>query len=502
MSYIPAKNAYSRVFLIERRARGDREPDYHSSLIAGAVEQSFGDIEKIEIPDPDKYGEFEEIGTIRGGEERATTSLSGRYAADLASDLLRLAKIKCASDLQVHFGACQDPNSFNEFDKALILENASLTSVSTEELGTLESGNQAAVNESAEISASNWYEVLPVKLAERGGSVVANEVVDVALSDTIGCGECEDESDGCQKIYAVSLTAPGSPGTPSDLLYSPDNGVTWYVTDVDGLGANDADAVAKVGNYVVVVSNAGAGHFYVLQSEMALLVNGTGDPAFASVTSGYNGSGPPNDIWSVGVLAFIVGDAGYIYSLTSDATASPSTLDAGSAVTDNLNAVHAMSKTQVLAGGDAGAVVYSLDGESFTEVAVRPTAQNINAVWMKSERYFWVGTADGRLFYTIDQGASWTEKTFSGSGAGVVYDITFATDSVMFVAHATAAPAGRILRSYDGGYSFNILPEGVGSIPDNDRITALAACGEDANFIVGVGATVAGGDGIIVRGID
>ena len=94
MSYIPAKNAYSRVFLIERRARGDRAPVYHSSLIAGAVEQSFGDIEKIEVPDPDKYGEFQEIGNIRGGEERATTSLSGRYAADLASELLRLAKIK------------------------------------------------------------------------------------------------------------------------------------------------------------------------------------------------------------------------------------------------------------------------------------------------------------------------------------------------------------------------------------------------------------------------
>ena len=167
MSYIPARNAYSRVFLIERRARGDRAPAYHSSLIAGAVEQSFGDIEKIEVPNPDKYGEFDEIGEIRGGEERATTSLSGRYAADLASELLRLAKIKCASDLQIHFGACQNPSDFNNFSKAIVLENVQLTSVSTDELGTLESGDQAAVNESAEISASKWYEILPLKFTER-----------------------------------------------------------------------------------------------------------------------------------------------------------------------------------------------------------------------------------------------------------------------------------------------------------------------------------------------
>lgn len=502
MSYIPAKNAYSRVFLIERRARGDRAPVYHSSLIAGAVEQSFGDIEKIEVPNPDRYGEFDEIGNIRGSEERATTSLSGRYAADLASELLRLARIKCASDLQVHFGACQNPADFNNFSKAIVLEDVQLTSVSTDELGTLESGDQAAVNESAEISASEWYEILPLSFTERAGSIVANEIVDITLSDVIGCGECEDESDGCQKVYAVSLTAPGSPSTPSDLLYSPDGGVTWYATDVDGLGANDADAVAAVGDYVVVVSNAAGGHHYLDKSELALLVNGTGDPTFsATVTGGYNGSGAPNDIWSLGQKAFIVGDGGYIYEMT-DATASVTVLDAGQATASNLNAVHAMSTTQAVAGGASGAVVYTLDGEAWTAVAAAPTASAINAVWMRGEREFWVGTADGKLFYTTDQGASWTEKTFSGSGAGAVHDISFPTASVMYVSHANATPLGRLLRSYDGGYSLNVLPEGVGSLPANDRFTALTACGEDANLVIAAGLADDGSDGIIVRGVD
>jgi len=502
MSYIPARNAYSRVFLIERRARGDRAPVYHSSLIAGAVEQSFGDIEKIEVPNPDKYGEFDEIGNIRGGEERATTSLSGRYAADLASELLRLAKIKCASDLQIHFGACQNPSDFNSFSKAIVLEDVLLTSVSTDELGTLESGDQAAVNESAEISARTWYEVLPLTFTERASAVVSNEIVDVALADVIGCGECEDESDGCQKIYAVSLTAPGSASTPSDLLYSNDGGVNWYATDVDGLGANDADAVAKVGNYVVVISNAAGGHHYLDVSELAGLVNGTADPAFsATITTGYNGSGAPNDIWSLGTTAFIVGDGGYIYKMT-DPTAGVSTLDAGSATASNLGAVHAMSTTAAVAGGASGAVVYTTDGVSWASVAVAPSAQTINAVWMRSNREFWVGDAAGSLYYTTDQGASWTEKTFSGSGAGAVHDIAFPTASIMFVSHASATPAGRLLRSYDGGYSLNILPEGVGSLPANDRFTAIAVCGNDPNFVVAVGLADNASDGIIIRGAD
>jgi hypothetical protein len=499
---IPAKNAFSRVFLIERRARGDRAPDYHSSLIAGTVEQSFGDLEKIEVPDPDKYGEFQEIGTIRGGEERATTSLTGRYAADLASTLLRLAKIKCASDIQIHFGACQNPNEFNQFDKAIILEDASLTSVSTDELGTLDSGGQAAVNETAEISAKNWYEVLPLKFAERASSLVANEVLDIVIADSIGCGECADESDGCQRVFAITKTAHGSPSTPADLLYSPDSGTTWYSTDIDPLTTGtDPNGVAKIGDYVTVVSNVAESLYYLDVADLAQVVNDTGDPTFVAVATGFVASSGPNDIWSVGSYAFIVGDGGYVYG-TSDPTAGVTVLDAGVAVTDNLNAVHAMNSEKAIAGGDLGAVIYTLDGVTWAEVAVRPNAANINCVWMRGEREFWAGTAGGRIFFTIDQGASWTEATFTGSGSGVVHDLAFSTDSVLSVSHATTAPVGRLLRSYDAGNSFRVLPESAGSLDDNDRLTAIAVCKNDVNLLLAAGLGPGGSDGIILRGAD
>lgn len=63
-------------------------------------------------------------------------------------------------------------------------------------------------------------------------------------------------------------------------------------------------------------------------------------------------------------------------------------------------------------------------------------------------------------------------------------------------------PLGRILRTYDGGYSWNVLPEGSGSMPDNDRFNAIAACTADVNFVVGVGLGGNGTDGIIVVGAD
>jgi len=107
-----------------------------------------------------------------------------------------------------------------------------------------------------------------------------------------------------------------------------------------------------------------------------------------------------------------------------------------------------------------------------------------------------------RSNYTVDKASNWTAKGFPGSGAGVVYDIAFSNMSVGYLAHATATPAGRILRTYDGGYSWQILPEGSGTIAANDRINRLAPCIYDENLIVGVGLDDNATDGVIVVGRD
>jgi photosystem II stability/assembly factor-like uncharacterized protein len=102
----------------------------------------------------------------------------------------------------------------------------------------------------------------------------------------------------------------------------------------------------------------------------------------------------------------------------------------------------------------------------------------------------------------VNKAATWTAKGFPGSGAGSVYDIAFANMSVGYLAHATTTPAGRILRTYDGGYSWQILPEGTGTITANDRINRVAACIYDENFVVGVGLADDASDGVIVVGRD
>lgn len=495
-NFTPAVNSFSRVFLIEGGARPDHAPVYESCMAVGAVSRAYGDITRIECPDPNNYGKFVEIGTIRGSTERATTTLTGRYASDLRSDMLRLAEKGCKVDVHVHFGACKDPSNFTKFDKAVVLADADITNLNLGELGTLGSDAQSQVDESIDISAESIVEILPIKYASRATDVLDVEVVDMVVFDTASCGDCEDESDGCQKIFGVTLTGGlGSPTATADCIYSIDGGTTWYANDVDSAGgSNSLDAIAGIGNYVVAIGNADGGLHYADSSDF----DGSTTPDWTAVTTGIVAGGEPNDIWSVGTQAFVVGDAGYIYKVT-DPTVGFTVLDAGVATSQNLNAVHALNDEFAVAVGDSGVVVKTENGTTWTAMTSITATPNLNAVWIRNEREFWTGGADGKLYYTLDGGTTWTEKAFSGSGAGVIHDIAFAGD-VGFLAHATATPAGRILRSYDGGYQWVVTPES-GTLPANDRVTAIALCG-DENKVFGGGLADDGSDGFVVVGSD
>ena len=492
------KTGYSRVFLIDGRARPDHAPVYQSYMRAGSPSKGYGDVTSIEAPSAIQYDSFDEIDTIKGAEERATMDLVSRYLADVASEMLRIAEIGCGVDVHIHFGKCTDPTAFNTFTKAFVMENAFFSNWSAEDLGALESGDRNPINETGSISAKTIYEVMQLSLAEVAGSIVTNEVVDVTICDQVACGECEEDSSGCQHIYAISKAAGGSPGTPADIIHTVD-GSNWYADDIDSLGAaEDPNAVGCVGDYVVVVSNASGSAHYALKSEVDDVDY---DETWVEIATGFVGA--PNDVWKAtgGRYLYICGDSGYVYR-TDDITAGVTALDAGVATSENLNAIHMISDIFGVAVGDNNALVYTEDGETWAALTGPLAGANLNAVWCVSDTVWFIGTATGYLYYTVDKGANFTVKGFPGSGAGVVHDISFPSDAVGYLAHATVTPAGRILRSYDGGYSWNILPEGTGTIPANDRIGALASCIYDVNFIVGVGLADDGADGIIVRGAD
>ena len=494
----PLISSYSRVFLVEGKARGDHKPAYMSCAKIAGIDYGLGDVERIECPSETQYGKFVEVAQTKGAVSRPSTTLTGRYMSDVESTMLRLAKKGCSMDIQVHIGACQNPSIFNDFDKAIILEGVQASNYGTDDLSAMSSDENGAVNETLDVSASEIYEVMKLGFGEQAGSVVTNEVVDVTLCDTVSCGDCADESQGCEKIYAITKTFGGSPATLPDIVFTINGGAVWVAHDIDSVtGSAEPTAVACIGDYVIVAEPAGI--HVVLKEDL----NNTLDPTFTKVTTGFVALKGPIAIKSLGNKAFIVGKGGYVYWCDLDPTAGVTVLNAGLATGWDLYAVDALDENFAVAVGDQSSVIKTDNGTDWVSVT-GPTGINIayNCVAVKSIFEWWIGTSDGRLFYTTDGGVTWTSKAFSGYGTGSVKDLVFATPSVGYLSHQTALTKGRILRTYDGGYSWVLLPEGTGSLPAADKFNALAACAADVNFVVGVGLADTSSDGIIVFGQD
>ncbi len=514
--FTPYLRGYSRVFILDGGPRPDHAPLYKGCMMAGGVSQDFGDVEDIECPSPDLRNTYEVVGEIQSAAGRATTTLTARYALDQESDLLRIAKQRCRVDVVIVGGQCENPNYYNRFQKAKHLENGLFTNHSTEDEGALESGDNAEVNESADLSARVQYEVLPITFGAQACDLVTTEIVAVAICDSPACAgnDCLDESTGCQRIYAVQKSVGGSPTPSTEVVYTIDGGVSWNTSQIDTLdGGEDPTGIACLGGWVGVISNASNSIHYVEQDDL----DAVGDETWQEVATGFVAAKEPNDISAAAGYAYIVGDAGYVYG-TDDLTVGVDVLNAaeatrpadGVAIADNLLCVHALNNDMAVAGGENGAFLYTLNRTTWNGVdPFVGVGVNITAVWANNEQIWWAGTSNGRLWFTVDQGVHWTEKAFSGSGTGRVDDISFSNDAVGYMAHANATPRGRLFRTHScGGGSgeaggWYLLPEtGHGSMPAGDRFNAVAACKYDCNFVVAGGLGDNGTDGILVLGED
>lgn len=490
-------NAFSRVFSIEDTAGPENVPEYQGLWKAGAATWAQGDITRIRIPDPARYDNFITAGKIRGEQGTPQVSIMARYTHDL-SEMLRLVRKGCEVDIQIHMGLCQDPRDFNGgWDKILVLTKALPTNYSTDDLGAMMDSERAVINEEVPFSGEDLFEISRLSFQEQASAQAVQEVLDIVVCDSISCGLCGIPSDGCDKVFALTASAAGSPGLAAEIIWTADGGGTWEDINITTLAANeDPDALDCVGVYLVVVSQESCSIHY---AETADILNGV--EVWAEVTTGFvSPTGCPVDLWSADPThTFIVGLGGYIYFM-SDVPSGVAVQSAGTVTTQPLRAVHGLDALVVVAVGDLNAVVYTLNGgTTWGSVTGPAVGVNLNTVFVRSELEWWVGSAGGRLFYTLDGGTSWTEKAFPGSGSGVVRDVVFFNGTIGYMSHDTTAIRGRILRTIDGGQSWYVLPEGTGTLPLNDRINALAVC-EDPNVVFGAGLGDNAVDGYIVKG--
>lgn len=217
-----------------------------------------------------------------------------------------------------------------------------------------------------------------------------------------------DMGNGARRLI-VGLLAPA--GGQGETAYSDDDGATWHVVNLGG-------ATAGLG-----ATHGGA--IFALDEHHIWLAGAAGSIDFSD-------------------------DAGETW------TAQESGSITAGAYTQVRMSTDGLVGYAVAAAGKVAVTMDGLNWNAATDVTGTPA---LDSVALKADGTVWVGTATGLLFFSDDDGDTWTQRAgWIGSGAGSVQSIGFANDYVGFMLVDTATPIGKILRTIDGGYNWKVVP--------------------------------------------
>lgn len=456
-------------------------PHYFPCLGMDSLSQDFGDITRVECPDPYNYGSFIEVAQLPGEIGRLTTTLSTRLSRTELSIFRNMAVRGCGFDLHLHFGVCQKPTDFNAFDKMMVFEDVYVTSYGTDPLVALQSSDRDTIMETIDITVGDYYEIVPLHYVPREKLLTDTlmPIIDSTYADVMTCGAmCNAPSDGCSDLFAI--TSDGM------IVWSQDSGKTWT------LGANDWD---------VADANVGIGYLngflFSFTNDADLSVTfATKKEALADVvpTTVPTILGNPDGIvltdLGVGQSKFIlVGEAGYI-GLGDNPTRGLDESYLGVYSTETFNKVQFRTGTDTaLAVGANGAIVF-YNGSEF--IAVDTTTSilaglNLTAAYPYSDRKWLVADDTGKLFCNDDclESDDWTEVRTPNTGIGnQIDDIVFVTRHVGYMVAQTD-----IYVTYDGSCTWVDVEKCASKANHNPDAIVLdiLPCTYNVNDVVFVG---------------
>jgi photosystem II stability/assembly factor-like uncharacterized protein len=471
--------------------------------ISGVSVPEAGGFDPIWAPDPSNAKRYKLIG-------RKTT------APDLASATMmffekhgvlpRQLFKQCTFSAYEVTGTCQDLSDlYNGVTDYLLIYSLGL--IADKNLGDRVSMDaDELVGDELSVTLGDVYPVGPLGFGDNALTLIDREVLDVVYGTRQVCGNCGQENDGSKWIYAITRSSGGSPGLPTELIYTTDGGANWNQATITGIGATeDPNSIDIVGGRLVVLSPTAAsatqGGYYWADIDPDTGIPGT----WTKVTTGFVASAQPRDMFVLSAReVFICGDAGYIYKAT-DITSGVAVLSAGVATSANLARIKG-SDDVIVSVGASGTVIRSTNrGATFATTAVSPTTSGLQALEVFNQKRIWVGSVNGYMWYTLDGGKTWTRKGFSGEGSGQVFDILFATEEIGYMLHGNATPTARLFFTLDGGNNWTNTGWRIVNWPTFNYAKRIAVptasdSGVNVNNVAIAGIT-SGNDGVMLLGI-
>jgi hypothetical protein len=451
-----------------------------------------GSINPIQMPDPSRRRAWRLVGREYTPPDLSTYNLilyekHGRVPR-------ALGRIGCEFNLFLSVGRCKEPSNFDTGwqDYLHVLEGGV---VSDKDHGNRTSQtDDTPATSTLTVTLADEYAVGPLSFGPQAATNVATEVIDGTYGLPDACDGCNN---GIDRRYLLVKADGGSPAAAPKVVYKTEY-ADWTDLAITGIGvAATVSAIEFMGNYLIVLSPSEDAYYYTEVND----VTGVPGPTWVKVTAGFVGAGTPNDIYVLSPAeAIIVGDAGYIYRLTSLGS-EVQLVDAGSATSDNLNRVDGVDEVVVAVGANGACIQSTNGGLSFAPVTTG-LADDVTALEVVTATRYWIGTDAGEVWESKTSGQIWVERTF-GVTLAAVHDIVFVTRSVGFIAATTAGPQAIVFATQNGGRTWH---SGGSRLPNlrtivHDRYNRIIVPMTDAsqtnvNNVMLVGLDGGGTDGI------
>ena len=420
--------------------------------LTGISKPISGGITAINVPDPNRFGRFKQIGRTRAAADMPSGSLE--VMAKKGTLPFTLGDLNCPFNVYEVAGQCKTPSDWTAgwTDYVQIYSFAEATDVDMGDRTSFD-GDEGE-KETLSLSIDKIYAVAPIAFGTFAATEVIHKVMDATYGTAVQCGNCGPANDGTKRVYAVMSGAGGvsSPGLPASIVYSLDSGSTWTSLAISGIGASEIPTqIEVVGIYLVVlVPSSTSSKSAIFYSELDV---DTGAPgAFTKVQTGFVAAKYANDMYVANAREiYFAADGGYIYKASDITAGIDRTLSAGDITTSALGRIHGQESVIVAVGASGVIVKSTTRGETWAATGTTPLGSTIGtAVQVMSANDFHVGNSTGYMYYTLNGGASWSATSIAGSGTGNITDIIFATDEVGYVSR-TLASVAYIYSTWNGG---------------------------------------------------
>lgn len=457
------------------------KPEYVACVDIDALAEPGGGIDTlVRCFNPDGQG-WRTIGSTLTPPDPVTTSVTSLVTATQSF----LEQIKnCPATFFINQTETGRKDTFTNYVRSWILGSAYINDRGATDLAMRETDNMSTMTFGI-TAEPPLYRIFKKATARQSVSLAAAANAISFLNDVRCASGSSQAQKACKIGFLVGDGPTGSPSATSDVMFTSNYGQTWAATATDPFAAGEIISA-------VTVFATGA------TSRRVIVARGTTDAANpaeiaysdndgATWTTVNVGSTNAQFVQRAGGLfaldqnnIWLVTNSGYVY-YSEDAGITWTTQDAGVATVSTLNAINFADNFVGFAGGASDDVIRTIDGgvswSAVTDVGASSTVQTIFTL---NAQKAWVGTANGRLYYTEDAGTTWTRRSFSGDGVGAVNSIKFANELVGFMVHDTAAPIGRVFVTMDGGYSW----EAVTTVTNNG-LNNIAVCDENNFFVAG-----------------